>query len=83
MQLIEAGKLAEAIDVGLAAAAVEPSETVHRALMRAYLAEGNQVEALRQFESYRMLLWTELGLTPSPLIVEVAEAIRHPAPTIR
>src|SRR5262249_58835886 len=64
--LPSAGRTAEAIEAGLAVVAVEPlRESAHRALIRAHLAEGNRVEALRQFTLYRRLMRDELGLEPS------------------
>jgi DNA-binding SARP family transcriptional activator len=65
-RLIAAGRLAEAIDVALAAVAAEPlRESAHRLLIRAHLAEGNRAEAVRQFDAYQELLWTGLGVAPS------------------
>jgi DNA-binding SARP family transcriptional activator len=66
-QLTLAGRYGQAIDAGLAAVAGEPlRESAHRALIRAYLSEGNRVEALRQYELYRGLAHTELHVQPSP-----------------
>jgi DNA-binding SARP family transcriptional activator len=66
------GQFARALDAGLAALAGEPlRESAHRALVRAHLAEGNQAEAVRQFELYRRLLRDQLGLTPSLRIIEL------------
>jgi DNA-binding SARP family transcriptional activator len=65
--LRSAGRTAEAIESALAVVAAEPlRESAHRALIRAHLAEGNRVEALRQFALYRRLMRDELGLEPSP-----------------
>jgi DNA-binding SARP family transcriptional activator len=65
-RLIAAGRLAEAIDVALAAVAAEPlRESAHRLLIRVHLAEGNRAEAIRQFDTYREILWTGLGVAPS------------------
>jgi DNA-binding SARP family transcriptional activator len=65
-RLIAAGRLAEAIDVALAAVAAEPlRESAHRLLIRVHLAEGNRAEAVRQFDTYREILWTGLGVAPS------------------
>jgi DNA-binding SARP family transcriptional activator len=41
-------------------------ETAQSALIEAHLCEGNVVEARRQFNSFAALLWTELGMRPSP-----------------
>jgi DNA-binding SARP family transcriptional activator len=61
------GRYAQAIEAGLMSVAAEPlRESAHRALMKAYLAEGNVSEALTQFRVYRKLLQDELGLEPTP-----------------
>lgn len=55
-----------AVEAGLAALREEPlRESGQTALIRAFLAEGNACEAVRQFERYRELLGAELGLEPS------------------
>jgi DNA-binding SARP family transcriptional activator len=61
------GRYAEALEVGLAVLAIEPlRETSHLAVMRAHLAEGNLIEASRQYEVLRDLLRRHLGTVPSP-----------------
>jgi DNA-binding SARP family transcriptional activator len=66
MRLTEAGRYAEAIEAGLAAVAVEPlRESGHVAVMHVHLAEGNLVEASRQYEQLRDLLRENLGTQPS------------------
>lgn len=70
--LTAAGAYTEATRAGLAAVEGEPlRESAHRALIGAYLAEGNPSEALRQFRLFRGLLRDKLGLEPSPLMVEL------------
>jgi DNA-binding SARP family transcriptional activator len=60
------GRYAEAIQAALTAVRAEPlRESAQAALIKAFLSEGNPSEAVRQFESYRQLLATELGLRPS------------------
>jgi DNA-binding SARP family transcriptional activator len=60
------GSHAEAVDLGLAAVEAEPlRESAHRAVVAAHLAEGNVGEAWRQFEAFRALLLTELGVEPT------------------
>jgi DNA-binding SARP family transcriptional activator len=72
-----AGQFGRAVEVCLAAVAVEPlRDTSQRELIRLYLAEGNRVEALRQFEAYRSLMADELGLGPLPEIATMVEQIR-------
>lgn len=65
-QLVSSGRHAQAVEAGLAAVATEPlRESAHRALIEAYLAEGNQSEAVGQYRTCRRILWQELGLEPS------------------
>ena len=60
------GRWAEAIAAAQAAIRGEPlRETSHAALIRVFLAEGNQTEALGQFNRYRTLLNDELSLEPT------------------
>jgi DNA-binding SARP family transcriptional activator len=68
-RLTEAGRLAEAIDAGLAAVAADPlRESAHRVLIQAHLAEGNRAEAVRQCAAYREILWNGIGVSPSALL---------------
>lgn len=71
-RLTEAGRLALAMEVGLASIAGEPlRESAHRAVIRIHLAEGNKAEAFRQYRLYRTLLHDQLGLSPSAQIEEL------------
>lgn len=70
------GRYAEAVQVGLAAVTGEPlRESAQRALVKAYLAEGNPGEAIRQYRRYRTLLHDELGLEPSPLMQDLVATL--------
>lgn len=65
-QLTGAGRYAQALEAGLAAVALEPlRETGHAVVICAHLAEGNLVEASRQYEQLRDLLRENLGVLPS------------------
>jgi DNA-binding SARP family transcriptional activator len=65
-RLAAAGRLAEAVEIGLTAVKAEPlRESAHRALIRAYLAEGNYADALRQHRFFSSLVGDRLGLEPS------------------
>src|SRR4051812_49195105 len=56
-RLTAAGRYAHALEAGLAAVAIEPlRETSHVTVMEAHLAEGNLIEASRQYEQLRDLL---------------------------
>jgi DNA-binding SARP family transcriptional activator len=64
--LVRAGRFSEAAEAGLASVAAEPlRESAHRALMQLHLAEGNVGEAARQYEVYRRLVRSQLGIEPS------------------
>lgn len=66
VRLTAAGRHGEAIEAGLAAVAVEPlRESGHAVVIQAHLAEGNLVEASRQYEQLRDLLREHLGTQPS------------------
>jgi DNA-binding SARP family transcriptional activator len=74
-RLADEGRFAEAIDTAYAAVAAEPlRESAHEVLIRAYLAEGNRVEASRQFATYRRLLDHQLGMPPSPRLEALVTA---------
>jgi DNA-binding SARP family transcriptional activator len=67
--LTSAGRFVDAIQAGLAAVQGEPlRESAHRTLIRVYLAEGNQVEAVRQYRYFRRILAESLDLEPSELM---------------
>lgn len=60
------GRFSDALDAGLGAVRSEPlRESAHCRVIEVHLAEGNQAEALRQYDGYRRLLADELGLPPS------------------
>jgi DNA-binding SARP family transcriptional activator len=62
-----AGRMDAALAAGLAAVSCDPlRESAHRRLAQVHIAEGNFAEALRQYQNYRRLARTELGLPPSP-----------------
>ena len=65
-------RFAEATSAGLSAIAGEPlRESAHRALIAAYLAEGNAGEALRHYRLFARLLHRQLQLRPSPQMNEL------------
>ena len=76
-RFVEADTLDLAVQAGLAAVAADPlRESAHRALMAAYLAEGNPGPALRQFQVFARLLHDELGMEPSASMQTLAEGLR-------
>lgn len=61
-----AGHFAKAVMAGIAAVASDPlRESAHRALIRAYLAEGNHGEAMKQYQVCLRILRSELHVAPS------------------
>jgi len=65
-------RFGDAIQAGMAAVAAEPlRESAQRVLIGAYLAEGNEGEAIRQYRSYERDLHAELALAPSSRIREL------------
>ena len=61
------GSFGLAVDAALAAVQAEPlRESAQRALIEVHRAEGNHLEALRQYDAFAALLHAELGLEPSP-----------------
>jgi DNA-binding SARP family transcriptional activator len=72
-----AGRFAEAVMAGLAAVAHEPlRESAHRVLIKAYLAEGNCGEAIRQYGLCRDILRNELQVEPSAQLAQLVNGYR-------
>jgi len=66
----------DAIELVLAAISDEPlRESSHRLLITMYLAEGNRLEAIRQFRRYEGLMRGELGLDPAPEIAGLLQSL--------
>ena len=64
-----AGRFRQAMTLALTAVSAEPlRESAHRQLVEVHLAEGNEAEAVRQYNVYRRMLGRELGLVPSPVM---------------
>jgi DNA-binding SARP family transcriptional activator len=77
MQLAALGRLPEAAAAARAAMKVEPlRESANATLVRVHLAEGNQSEALRVYDSYTKLLKDLLGLTPTAMISDLVVDLR-------
>jgi DNA-binding SARP family transcriptional activator len=75
--LLARGDVTGALDAALAAVAAEPMrESAHRTLIKAHLVEGNIAEALRQYETYRSSVFTELGILPSQLMESLVAPIQ-------
>jgi len=76
-RLADAGRFDQAVQAGLTAVAAEPlRESSRRALIGVLLAQGNVAAALREYETFRVLLHEELGLTPSAELRALIEGQR-------
>ncbi|GII83483.1 hypothetical protein Ssi03_14730 [Sphaerisporangium siamense] len=74
---VAAGRFADAVAAAGVAVRAEPlRESSHAALIRAHLAEGNQAEALRDYERYEQLLDAEMGLRPTALVSDLVAGLR-------
>jgi len=74
--LAASGSYALAVEAGLACIAAEPlRESAHRTLIATHRAEGNLVEAVRQYQLYRRLLGDQLGLEPSAAMQQLVESL--------
>ena len=67
---------------GVVAVADTIRESAQRALLEAHLAEGNWVEGRRGYESYRDLLWQELGVDPGPELTSLLDPSRFREPLL-
>jgi DNA-binding SARP family transcriptional activator len=75
-RLAAAGRLDEALEAGQLALVGEPlRESAHRALVSLHLTEGNAAEAVRQFRLCRRLLLEQLGVEPSPLMLDLVAGL--------
>lgn len=75
-QLSAVGRYAEAVNAAWAAVTCEQlRESSRRTLVRIHMDAGNYGEALRQFGLYRDLLEQELGLAPSPRMMEMIDGV--------
>jgi DNA-binding SARP family transcriptional activator len=73
-RLLRAGAMAAAVEAALEAVVLEPlRESAHGALIRAHLAEGNRVEAVRQLGQLRQILRQELDAEPSRLVTDLLD----------
>jgi DNA-binding SARP family transcriptional activator len=73
-RLTAEGRFAEALEAGLAALRADPlRESAHRAMIGMHLAEGNVGEAVRQYDSCRRLMTSQLGVPPSGRLERLIE----------
>jgi DNA-binding SARP family transcriptional activator len=74
--LVAVGRHMDALEAGLAAVAIEPyRESAHRALINAYMAEGNSASALAQYQRCQQLLMRDLGVRPTAQLRALIERL--------
>jgi DNA-binding SARP family transcriptional activator len=75
-QFLMQGKIDRAVEAARAATTIDPlRESAQRLLLQSYLAEGNQAEALRAYQSFRIRLRQEFGVAPSPIIEDLVRSL--------
>ncbi len=84
-ELENAGRLIEAIEFTRKLLELDPlDESIHRTIMRQEFKRGDLSAAIKQYEVCRHLLAKELGITPLPETLELAQeiekAIKQPPP---
>lgn len=81
-RLVDAGRHSRALQLAYAVVRCEPlRESAHRTVVRVHLAEGNVVEALRAYDTFRSLLRDELGVAPTDQMTRLVHPVStdHPA----
>jgi DNA-binding SARP family transcriptional activator len=77
LRLSAAGDYSRAIEAGLWAVDAEPlRESARRALISAFVAEGNHAEARRHYRLYERLAQRELGVGPSTELTSLLGSLR-------
>lgn len=74
--LIAVGWHGAAVDAAQSVIRADPfRESAHLLLVKAYLGEGNQLEACRQHREYSTLMRTELGLAPTDKFLKLGRVL--------
>jgi len=75
-ELVRVGRIADAVEAAMDVVWLEPlRESAQETLIRAHLAEGNQVEALRTYEAFDRLVRRELAVAPSPRLADLVRPL--------
>jgi DNA-binding SARP family transcriptional activator len=81
VRLSAAGRHGDALQAAYAAVRSEPlRESAHRTVVRVHLAEGNVVEALRAYDSFRVMLADELGVPPGEQMTRLVHGLGEQRP---
>ncbi|MDP5181567.1 BTAD domain-containing putative transcriptional regulator [Blastococcus sp. BMG 814] len=76
IRLVAAGRPGDALQAAYAAVHAEPlRESAHRTVVGVHLAEGNVVEALRAYDSFRVMITEELGVQPSEQMARLIRSL--------
>jgi DNA-binding SARP family transcriptional activator len=76
-QLNARGLYVDALEAAIESIRIEPlRESAHRMIIAIHLAEGNAVEAVRQYRFFGDLLRAELGIEPSPKMADMISNVK-------
>jgi DNA-binding SARP family transcriptional activator len=76
--LLERSQPGPALIAALAVVQAEPlRESARRIVMRVHIGQGNTVDAIHEYQSYRRLLQAEFGVEPSPDMDQLIAACYH------
>jgi DNA-binding SARP family transcriptional activator len=71
----EAQDFAQALECALTAVEIDPlRESARRSLIQVHLAEGNTVEAVREYRRFSSVLDAELGIKPTPQLTGMLDS---------
>ena len=77
-QLANRGHFGSALEAALRVVRTDPlRESAHRLVIQVHLNEGNTREALRQYTTYRSLLWDEMQVAPSGRMQKLTSQFPH------
>jgi len=79
-RLISRGAYGQAMQTALLAVELDPlRESAHRLVIQVHHAEGNTVEAVREYEHFRAVLRRELDVEPTRQMTELMDEVIAPA----
>ena len=79
-RLVSRGAYGQAMQLALRAVEIDRlRESAHRLVIQIHQAEGNTVEAVREYERFRAVLRRELDVEPSPQMTELMGGVIAPA----
>ena len=75
-QLVDRGAYPYALQAALNAVTIDPlRESARRAVINVHVAQGNTVDAIREYERFRAVLDKELGVAPTRHLTELIRRV--------